>query len=146
VQITANIVTYQGKVSKYNLLDGESLKVERFQIKANFAIEEGVYPVTTITSEEELDKFIGQSRGISVFVGRFLLPRVRFGAMYWPPSERTAQIIIKAMQDFSEGKTPDPRPFKIEEIEGTDLSVIWEPFIKGYPKQFLADSANKQVE
>jgi hypothetical protein len=80
--------------------------------------------VTTFASEEELQRFTRKNSSINLSIGRFRLPRIRLGAIYWPPSERVAQEAIKLMQAFTEGKIPDPRPFKFAEMEGSDMREL----------------------
>lgn len=121
IQITGHVITIPGSVSHYELIDASSQKTERSQIKAEFEISSGTYPVTTFTAEEELQRFMHRGGGISLFIGCFRLPRIRLGAIYWPPSERVAQEAIRRMQAFTEGKIQDPRPFKFADIEGSDM-------------------------
>jgi hypothetical protein len=52
--------------------------------------------------------------------------------MFWPPSERVAKIIKERLEAFEHGSSSDPRPFAFAELEGTDLSVVWEPIAEEY--------------
>jgi hypothetical protein len=133
IQVTGHVVTIPGSVSHYELIDASSQKTERSQVEAEFEISSDTYPVTTFTVEEELQKFIHRGSGISLSIGRFRLPRIRFGAIYWPPSERVAQEAIRLMRAFAEGKIQDPRPFKLAEMEGSDMKELWAPIWSEYP-------------
>lgn len=133
VQVTGHVVTIPGSVSHYELVDASSQKPERSQVKAEFEVSSDRYPVTAFTSEEELQGFIHRNSGVNLSIGRFRLPRIRFGAIYWPPSERVAQEAIRLMQAFTEGKIPDPRPFKFAEMEGSDMRELWAPVWSEYP-------------
>lgn len=133
VQITGHIVTIPGSISHHALLDASSQRIERSQIRTEFEVSPGTYPVTTFLTEEKLQGFLHSREGISLSIGRFRLPRVRLGAMYWPPSERVTQEAIRLMQAFSEGKIPDPRPFKFAEMEGSDMREIWAPIWSEHP-------------
>jgi len=132
-QITGHIVTLTGSVRHQMLVDASSQRVERSQLKAEFNISSGKYPVTTFSNEEDLEEFIRAREGIHISVGRFRLPRIRLGALYWPPSESTARKVSRLMQDFTEGKIPDPRPLSLAEIEGTDMRTLWKSIWKEYP-------------
>ena len=133
VQVTGHVVTIPGSVSHYELVDASSQKPERSQVKAEFEVSSDRYPVTAFTSEEELQGFIHRNSGVNLSIGRFRLPRIRFGAIYWPPSERVAQEAIRLMQAFTEGKSSDPRPFKFAEVEGSDMRELWAPIWSEYP-------------
>jgi hypothetical protein len=133
IKVTGHVVTIPGSVSRYELVDASSHKTERSQVKAEFEVSSDRYPVTAFTSEEELQKFIHRDSGVNLSIGRFRLPRIRLGAIYWPPSERVAQEAISLMQAFTEGKIPDPRPFKFAEMEGSDMRELWAPIWSEYP-------------
>ena len=40
--------------------------------------------------------------------------------------------MAERMQAFEAGLTPDPRPFNIADLEGTDLSAIFEDMISSF--------------
>ena len=52
--------------------------------------------------------------------------------MFWPPSERVAQEAVALMQDFADGKIPDPRPFSFAQLEGLDMVEAWAPIWGDY--------------
>jgi hypothetical protein len=133
VQVTGHIITFTTSVHQQMLVDASSRQVERSQLKAKFEISPGKYPVTTFSSEKDLKEFIHARKGIRISVGRFRLPRIRLGALYWPPSESTAKKVSRLMQDFADGKIPDPRPLNLAEIEGTDMQTLWESISEEHP-------------
>ncbi len=52
--------------------------------------------------------------------------------MFWPPSQRVADIIAVQLRLFEESRIPDPRPFSFQQLEGSDLSAAWEPIAGDY--------------
>jgi len=140
VQVTGHIVTITGPVRHLALVNASSQEIERSQIEAKFDMPPGTYPVTMVSTEEQLQKFINRAEGINLSIGRFRLPRIRFGPMYWPPSESTARKAISLMRAFANGKIPDPRPLDLAEIEGTDMQKLWEPIWKEHPSAKKSES------
>jgi len=133
IRIIGLVMTISGKAKKHLLLNSIDKKVEKFQFDVIFDTSKTTYPITAIQSENQLDEFTKRPESIKLNIGKIKLPRIRFGAMYWPPSERTAKIVINLMQAFEAGKIPDPRPINIVELEGADLQTIWEPIWNEHP-------------
>lgn len=133
IRITGLVMTVSGKAKKHLLLDVVDQKIEKFQFDVNFDTSQTVYPLTVIKTEKQLDEFMKRSETINLVIGKIKLPRISIGTMYWPPSERSAKIVIGLMQAFEAGKIPDPRPINITELEGNDLSAIWEPIWSEHP-------------
>jgi len=65
VQITGHIITIPGSVSHYALINASSQEVERRQVKTEFEMSPGTYPMTTFLTEDELQRFIYRSKGLS---------------------------------------------------------------------------------
>jgi hypothetical protein len=134
IEVTAHVIVIPGTVSSHMLVNTDNKKPERWQVDTEFEIPSDKYSVKRFTSEKELQGLIHQKENsINLSVGRFRLPRIRFGAIYWPPSERVAKELIERMRAFAEGKIPDPRPFDLNEVEGTDMSELWAPIWHNYP-------------
>jgi len=132
VQVTAHVINIPGRVHQHKLVSASSKKLELSSLETVYERPSGTYGVNTFQTEKDLQKYIHGQEGITLSVGRFRLPRIRFGPMYWPPSNETARKIVGIMKAYAEGKIEDPRPLDLAEIEGTDLSAIWEPIWSEY--------------
>jgi len=54
--------------------------------------------------------------------------------MYWPPSKNTIQKLNKRIIDtLKRGEDFDLNSISLIEVEGDDLSAIWEPIIEDHP-------------
>jgi hypothetical protein len=133
IRVIGLVITVSGKAKQHFLLNAVDKKVEKFQFDLTFDTSKTIYPITAIRAENQFDEFVKRPEAVKLTIGRIRLPRIRFGSMYWPPSERTAKIVIGLMQAFEAGKIPDPRPIDIAELEGTDLQTIWEPIWNEHP-------------
>jgi len=51
------------------------------------------------------------------------------------------KLLTERIQAFESGLIPDPRPFNIAELEGTDLSAIFEPIAPTRVRQESASEA-----
>ena len=127
IRIIGLVITISGQAKKHFLINANDNKVEKFQLDVSFDTGQGTYSVLTMLTESQLTEFVKRPEAVKVNIGRIRLPRIRVGPMYWPPSERTARIVINLMRAFEAGKIPDPRPIDIAELEGNDLQTIWEP-------------------
>ena len=127
VKILGLMQQFAGTTSLHHLQNATTQLVEKQQLKAHFPLPapEG-HVLKTIETEEQLEQEM-HTPSIVAITGRIRLPRINhWNSFYWPPSERVAEIVTKKMQDFEAGLIPDPRPFNIIELEGTDLTTIFE--------------------
>lgn len=134
VSVVALVLQFTGTASFHRLDNIATGTSERQQLKASFDPPlNGRYPLKTIETEEQLEQEILKPAIVAI-TNRIRLPRINFwNVAYWPPSERVMKIMTKRMQAFEAGLIPDPRPFNISELEGTDLSAIFEPISPSQP-------------
>lgn len=64
---------------------------------------------------------------------RVQLPRILFKSTYWPPSQRVSNTIVERVRAFEAGEGPDPETLSLAEIEGDDLSAVFEPIMRVHP-------------
>ncbi len=134
VQIMAHIITVSAPLTHHVLVDAASQKVDKFNLQAKFERPRGTYQVKTILTESELQAFLNPEKGVNIFVGRFRLPRVRWGPIYWPPSDKALQkFYALAARILQEGKEFDIAKIDLADIEGTDLRALWDPIHKDHP-------------
>lgn len=129
VFVSAFLLSLTGKVNQLSLIDAASKKVQKKQVKVIYDEPEPNSHMVKITSEEDLQKHITKKDMFAVALTRTKLPRIRTGPLYWPPSDKAVKKLKEIWQTYEAGKSPDPRPISITEIEGTDISTIWEPFL-----------------
>jgi hypothetical protein len=134
VQIVGHVVTYPGSVRQHELLQASDMGVDKWQVQAEFDVPSGTYPVSTFLTEEHLQKAIGTSGGIRLTIGRLPLPRIRWMAMYWPPSESTMEKVVEFIRaSLAQGRLPNLASLDFAEIEGTDMRKAWEPIADDHP-------------
>ncbi|MBN1136473.1 MAG: restriction endonuclease [Anaerolineae bacterium] len=136
VQVTGHMVTFPGSVHQHDLVRTSDHGVDRQQIVAEFdSPPAGSYPVSTFMTEEDfLAAGRMPSRGMRLTVGRFRLPRIRWMKMYWPPSKRALQkLVILAQEALEKGEKLDLASLPPDDIEGSDLRVVWEAIIPDHP-------------
>lgn len=131
VSVWACVVSITGKVERISLWDAISKTPLKTKIKAGFDTSKGQYPVTIFTTEEDFQSFMSQPRVLHIVSDRIRLPRILTQLGYWPPSERSARKLVSLMMAFERGDIPDPRPIDYVQIEGPDLSGVWEEVIEG---------------
>lgn len=134
VQITGHVVTFPGSVIQHQLIRASDMQVDKWQVTAEFSVPSGKYPVSTFLTEEDLQKAISNYRGIRLTIGRLPLPRIRWMAMYWPPSESTMQKLVGLIRkSLEQGEVLDLASLDLAEIEGTDMQKLWEPMAESHP-------------
>jgi hypothetical protein len=84
-----------------------------------------------VRTEAELRRCLGRSGAVTLTLGRFRLPRFRYGGIYWPVSERVAERLAELARQPDQ-PTPDSIRAELAAIEGTDLMAIWEPIAESY--------------
>jgi hypothetical protein len=120
-------------VTQHTLINALDNQLEKQRIDAKFDFSQERYQVKTFCAESELAAFLEESGTFQVTIGRFRCPRINAGSCYWPPSERALTAIGELMQAYQKGEIPDPRPIDFAQIEGQDISKIWEPMWSGHP-------------
>lgn len=131
VDILALVLTDEGGARESALISTEG-RDERRSISARFGPAAERYRLETFNSEDNLQNFL-MAHGLVHLVHRIRSPRIRFwNMMFWPPSQRVADIIATQMYLFEDGRISDPRPFNFEQLEGRDLSAAWEPIASDY--------------
>ena len=133
VMVWGVVASISGKVQRVSLLDAMTQNVEKFQLNAVFDTSKNQVPVTIFTTEQDFQFFINQHRALHVVSHRIRLPRMLTFLGYWPPSKRAAMKMASRMTAFWRGEIPDPRPIDPMEIEGTDLSAIWDELVDNIP-------------
>jgi hypothetical protein len=131
VRVVGFVVTFSGEARQHTLLDAANKRAARWMTDLAFdGSLEPRYPMRGFWAEEELREYLENQEDVRI-VGRLRLPRIRAGAMYWPPSERTTKKVAELMEAYKAGEIPDPRPLKFAEIEGMDLNAVFEPIWRG---------------
>ncbi len=133
VQVGAAVVELPGTATGVALVDPREGGVRKARTSARFENAPGEYRVRNFRDEQELAAYVeGQSAAFRVTVGRVRAPRLRLEHLYWPPSERVAKRIGQ-LERFHRAGRIGMRPENLRGVEGTDLSTVWEPIVRGYP-------------
>lgn len=127
VTVVALVLQFTGTASLHRLDNIATSLTERQQLKTSFdPLTNGTYQLKTVETEEQLEQEILKPAIVAITT-RVRLPRINlWNVAYWPPSERVTKILTERMRAFEAGLIDDPRPFNILELEGTDLSAIFE--------------------
>jgi hypothetical protein len=128
IQIIGLAVTLQGKAQNYALVDAVDEAVERVLTDVSFEASSTKLPLTAFASEEQLQAFLSRPGTVRVTT-RLGLPRIIYGNLYWPPSERVVRILKEHEQELMAGNPV----FTFQELEGTDLQTVWEPIAESHP-------------
>lgn len=131
ILIMGIIVTVKGQATQHTLVNATNRTVEKSHISANFDTQASSYPVTTIMTEEELAAFFQRPAALSVQIGRIPVPRIVFNLSFWPPSVRVAKMAMERAHVFKTEGILNPPALSIEDVEGGDISALWEPIWDG---------------
>jgi hypothetical protein len=139
IRVIGLAVTLQGKAQNYALVNAADEAIERVLTDVSFGVPGPKLPVTAIASEEQLQAFLRRPGAVQV-ISRMGLPRIAYGSLYWPPSERVVNTLKERRQAVADGKLSE---FTWQDLEGTDLQTIWDPIAKEHPAhQWMKDEAS----
>ncbi len=134
VVVSAHVVTFSGTVKAAALIKPESHEASKISLHATYPKPQGTFPVVSFDQEPELENWLSSRGGIGVTISRIRLPRIRWMALYWPPSDKAMatlfQLFLKSLED---GRLFDVASVRLEDIEGSDLGTIWEPITRTHP-------------
>lgn len=147
ILVTGHVITVEGTLKKYDLVNPKNEGVEKWQVKAKFPPPFGKHVVKEFHNEEDLEKYFMSKGGITLIAGRLRLPRIKWAAFYWPPSLKAIANFQKVLDVAAEqGKTIDWTTFPFNEIEGTDLSAAYEPIWEGHPYNVSSEKGGQRHE
>jgi Restriction endonuclease len=149
VQVVGLVVTDRGEANHLTLYDAESGVLDRGKVNIRFDDGPRSLPVSVAATEDELEALLDNSGEATVTIGRLPLPRIVY-KMYWPPSSRAWRCVARVVEETHRatwtkirdfGMKVDPlteissalQALTFEQIEGTDLSAIWDPIIRAHP-------------
>jgi Restriction endonuclease len=133
VRVVGVVVTLEGQTKGYQLNNIVNETPERIFYDFSFSVPETSVPIITVASEEQLTTLLNRPGSFQVISSRIKLPRINSGPIYWPPSTRVVHLLHKRWQMFQNGEIPELQPLDWKEVEGTDLSTVWEPIWEGHP-------------
>ena len=141
VRVFGLVVCLSGQATQHHLVDASSGTIEKSDTRMSFDAAGRTLEVTTVSTETELREHLNRRAGIRLTLGRFRLPRIRYGDIYWPVSERVAGRLAELAHQPSR-LTPDSIKAELAGIEGTDLGAIWDPPAASYVA-ILQESARR---
>jgi len=134
VLVSAHVLTFPGTVFGHHIVPQGLSKPEKWQIGAEFSPPLGKQPIVKFTEEDDLKVYIESKKSVIQTISRYRLPRIQLLSLYWPPSVKTLKK-LKALVSASieKGEPFDLTKFNILDIEGDDLSSVWDPIIPDHP-------------
>ncbi|MGF1472947.1 MAG: restriction endonuclease [Rubrobacteraceae bacterium] len=133
VKVVGAVVLFSGTTTQHALVHPDGGGLHKYKQKAAFDIGPGQYPVEMVETEEELQQLLKKRSGaLSVTLGRIRAPRLRLEAIYWPPSQRAVDKMRELHERHERDGEPELSPEALQGVEGTDLTVIWEPISEEY--------------
>ena len=132
IRVLGVVITLEGQTKGYQLINILNEAPERMFYDFSFSVPKTSLPITTVVSEEQLNTFFNRPESFQI-ISRIKLPRISCGSIYWPPSKRVVHLLQKRWQMFQNGEISELQPLDLKEVEGTDLSTVWEPIWEGHP-------------
>lgn len=146
VKVVGAVVLFSGTTTRHALVQPEDGGLQKYKQKASFDIGPGQYPVRMVETEEELQKLIKKrSAALSLTVGRIRAPRLRTENIYWPPSQRAVDKMRELDASHASGEGVALTPEALQGVEGTALTVIWEPISEEYLTIKQPDSSSEDL-
>jgi hypothetical protein len=140
VTVEGVVATLTGEANRFVLRDADSNEIERARVTAVFdSHPDGkvTMPVETAHSEAELQHLLNRPAVARTQIGRIPLPRILYnGNLFWPPSLRVSlELRQRALELERQGKWEPGvlSTLTLAEVEGTDLSAMWEPITPEHP-------------
>lgn len=132
LKITGHGITFEGSVNQHNLINANDRSVDKTQLTANFSFPSGKYNITQFDDEESLGNF-KTTQGQITIINRIRTPRIVSCSTYWPPSKSTLQKLNQLVHaSHKSGREFSLNSLSLTDIEGDDLSKIWEPIIEDH--------------
>lgn len=136
VRVIGLVITIVGEAQRFALSNALTRSVERLNVRVSFETGQQTFPVTVVHTEAELEELKASQAAASFTAVRLPLARIRFGKLYWPPSDRVMAILVQRTHELirqGNDLSDLARLISFEEIEGTDLSAAFEPITPGHP-------------
>lgn len=144
VKVKGAVVFFSGTTTQHALVHPDGGGLHKYKQKAAFDIGPGQYPVEMVETEEEMQKILKRrSAALSLTVGRIRAPRLKTENIYWPPSQRAVDKMRKLHEQHEQDGEPELSPEALQGVEGTDLTVIWEPISEEYLTIKQPDSSSE---
>ncbi len=143
VRVIGLVVTLKGKTQEYTLVNAADEAIERVMTDVSFEAVESKLPVTAISSEDQLREYLSRPGAVQLTLDRMKLPRIVYGYLYWPPSERVMKRLKEHWHAFENGELSEPPIFTLQELEGTELRTAWDPIWEDHPAhQWMKEQTN----
>ncbi len=148
VRVVALVLTYQGQYVEHSLLHPSSQTVEKWRVDARFDIPGLPITTTQVATEDELQRHFQAIQGLRMITGRVLLPRIdvftRFGNMFWPPSDKSAEKMRLFSEALNKTGNIDPEILGGRPIDERNVETIFEPVWGDYPVRILGRTGTEE--
>lgn len=133
LQVWALVLKIPGKASHHTLNNARNNSFERGQINVDFEVptEKTSLPLQSFRTEAELEAYL-DSPELFRLTSRRPLPKIQhMDLFFYPMSQKVVSKLNEELKEIATGK--EPSRSTLMEIEGTDLSAMWEPHCENYP-------------
>lgn len=130
VAVVGLIITLAGEIHGHTLVNAANHAVERSLSNAAFDMTGSRLLETIVHTEADLSAALEQSAAIRVTLGRIRLPRIRYGSLYWPLSERVAREADALVQRVEQQEATELLPTVVKGLESSALAAAWEAIWK----------------
>lgn len=115
--IIAIAITTDGNFYRYDLQDPENKTISKTHFDAKFYYDKKAQ-INMFFSEQKLQNYLNSQEGFRISVNKIPAPKIQFLFSYYPLSRKAQKKLNKIRVDKREPS--------FAEIEGFDLSALWE--------------------
>lgn len=141
VAVVGLVITLVGEVHEHALVNAADHSVERSLSNTAFDTAGSGAPVTVAHTEADLSALLQESAALRVTLGRIRLPRIRYGSLFWPLSERVARETDTLVQRVGQLKATELLPTVVERRAASALAAAWEPIWEEHLAAILNNAA-----
>jgi hypothetical protein len=130
IQVDGLILNVRGTAKAHALEDVGEGTIHRFRQEASFDVPAEGQILRVLSNRADLVKYLEELAPWVVLYSK--LPRIVYGAAYWPPSDRVVDVVKQHVGQPSPGEMPEALSLQFEELEGSNVLGAWEPIAHDY--------------
>jgi len=125
VHVIGLVITVAGQANDHALVNAFNRQVQKRQVKVKFDTQPGNISMRVFTTEQAFDEFMRARPEVVKVLTRVRLPRLRWGDVFWPISERVHRKLEELAKSAQPGETISAEDFAA--LEQDPAASIWEP-------------------
>jgi Restriction endonuclease len=130
IQVSSLFLDIIGWRMGHSARDANDGRIERLRQESAFELTSGDHVLQTLATQLELEQYLDKKQPAVVSYRK--MPRIRYGPVYWPPSDRVIHTLREHMGPFELGVMPQLFMGQFEDLEGADVLRAWEPIADEY--------------